>query len=105
MKDPTHRYQFSIAEERQTDARNPFRNIREVPYGRALKQFAARKLYIILLLLLSLLLVWFIFPWPTAAIIIAFPTFALTATFFSFNCNLFILGIVWQGQIVVPLSV
>ena len=35
MKDPTHRYQFSIAEGRQTDARNPFRNIREVPYERA----------------------------------------------------------------------
>ena len=44
VKDPTHRYQFSIAEGRQIDALNPFRNIREVPYERALKLFATRRL-------------------------------------------------------------
>ena len=30
--------------ERQIDARNPFRNIREVPYERDLKLFATRRL-------------------------------------------------------------
>ena len=44
VKDPTHRYQFSNAGERQIDVRNPFRNIREVPYERALKLFATRRL-------------------------------------------------------------
>ena len=49
MQGPTHHYQFWSAEERQIDARNPFRNIREVPYERALKLLATRRLRIYML--------------------------------------------------------